>query len=157
MLCWVLWFLKKNFFNTHRFWFQFCFCHFTLKILSLNNKSLYTNTIWLRLRSDLLTCRYRKYTKLLLHLTHPFNRLAPVEHTRTCTGSHTHGDRRISRPDTGAVGSHSQRPGSMGVRCLAQGPLGRGKGLLPLQVSVHQSLSGKSWNRTTNHPVIGFS
>ena len=48
-------------------------------------------------------------------------------------------------PYTGAVGSQSQRPGSMGVRCLAQGHLGHG------QLSVHQSVLSCE----NNLPVIG--
>jgi len=54
-------------------------------------------------------------------------------------------------PYTGAVGSHSQCPGSMGVLCLAPGHLGRGEWeaeasvIRPLSVEPAASLcSGSS-------------
>jgi len=62
------------------------------------------------------------------------SRLAPVQHAKT------------DAIYTGAVGSHSQGPGSMVVRCIAQGNLG-----LP----PHQSLSCESRNWTANLQVIG--
>ena len=100
-----------------------------------------------RLYCHVDTC---KYTKLL----NP-SRLAPVKHTH----AHPQGHKlmEIDAIYTGAMGSHSQHPGSMGgtVPCSrAPRPWQRGV-LPPLQLSVHQSLSRQSGNRTANLPVIG--
>ena len=73
------------------------------------------NALQLRLRSDLFVMHTHKICPPLL--THPGRHLL----THTCT------DSQRQMPYTGAVGSQSQRLGSMGVRCLAQGHLSRDK------------------------------
>jgi len=72
------------------------------------------------------------------HLTHPGWHL--LEHT--CTGSHSQRKMPYILEQWAAI--HSAR----GARCLAQG-------LPPHQLSVHQSLSSESGNRTANLQVIG--
>jgi len=79
-----------------------------------------------------------------LHLTHPGWHLL---NTHMHMLRVTHSWRQM--PYAGAVGGHSQHPGSMRVWCLAQGHVGRGNPNLPA-VSSPIFLSSESVNRTAN-------
>ena len=96
--------------------------------------------------SDLLSCRWRKYTKFLFRIE-PFQ--VGTCWTHTCTGSHTHGDRcHIHR----SGGQPFTAPGEHGctVPC-SRAPRLRQGGLSPIQLSVHQSF--EQWEWESNRPI----
>jgi len=112
---------------------------------------LFIIPVRLSLRLDLLSCIHSN-TRNLSSASNPY-RVAPVDKKKKCTGSYTDAI-HWSAP----VGSHSQRAGSMGMRCLAQGHIGRDKEVY-WQLSVSTIfLSGKTgirsagyWTTHSNH------